>query len=88
MYGATSILFFLAGIPIALFVIEALLAIKKSKIAIILPVVVACFSVILGFYALMIAALMLAIYFLIKFIDKEKQARLSEIKKMNIQDLD
>lgn len=88
MYGATSILFFLAGIPIALFVIEALLSIKKSKIAIILPVVVACFSVILGFYALMIAALMLAIYFLIKFIDKEKQARLSEIQKMNIQDLD
>ncbi len=60
---------------------------RNSKIAIILPIIIACFFVILGFYAVIIAAIMYGIYFVVQYVEKDKQSKLSEIEKMNIEDL-
>ncbi|PKM49667.1 MAG: hypothetical protein CVV02_15060 [Firmicutes bacterium HGW-Firmicutes-7] len=74
-------------IPLVLFFVEYLLAKKQSKLAVILPVVVLCFAVLIPFIAIT-SIIMFVIYFVVKYLDKEKQEKLSEIDKMNIQDLE
>lgn len=74
-------------IPFVLFFIEYRLAKKQSKLAIILPTVVLCFAVLLPFIAIP-SIVMFVINFVVKYLDKEKQEKLSEIEKMNIQDLE
>lgn len=87
MYRVTFILFVLIIIPLILFYIEYRLAKEQSKFAIILPVIVLCFAVIIPFVALT-SIIMFVIYFVVKYLEKEKQEKLSEIEKMNIQDLE
>ena len=55
--------------------------------AIILPVIVLCFAVILGFYPIIIAAIMAVIYLVVNHLNKMKDNQNSEIDKMNINDL-
>lgn len=50
--------------------------------------VVACFFILLGVYAVIISGTMFGIYFVYRQIEKDKQSKKSEIDKMNIQDLD
>ncbi|WMJ76075.1 MULTISPECIES: hypothetical protein [unclassified Sedimentibacter] len=74
-------------IPFTLFYVEYRLAKAQSKLAVILPVVVLCFSVIMPIVALT-GIIMFVIYFVVKYLEKEKKNKLSEIDKMNIQDLE
>ncbi len=78
---------FLLGIPLVLFFVEYMLAKKQSKLAVILPTIVLCFAVILPIVAIT-AIIMFVIYFVVRHLEKEKQEKMSEIEKMNIQDLD
>ena len=81
-----TLLFFIL-VPVLLFICEVILAKKGSKGAVILPVVVACFAIILGYYALIVALVIAAIYLAINHLNKKKQNQNSEIDKMNINDL-
>lgn len=74
-------------IPLILFLMEYRLAKSQSRMAVILPVVVLWFSVII-LYAAIISAIMFVIYFVVKYLEKEKQKKLSELEKMNIHDLE
>lgn len=74
-------------IPAVLFFVEYKLAKKQSRMAVILPVIVLCFAVIILYFAIY-AVIMFAIYFLVKYLEKERLEKLSEIDKMNIQDLE
>lgn len=74
-------------VPLILFYIEYRLAKIHSRMAIILPVVILCFSVIVPFVAIT-SIIMFVIYFVEKYLEKEKREKLSEIEKMNIQDLE
>ncbi|MEG1500589.1 MAG: hypothetical protein RR396_01385 [Clostridiales bacterium] len=84
---ATGLILTMITLPVILFIIEYFLAKNKNRAAMILPMIVACFFAIAGFYALIIGAIMFAINLIMQHIDKEKQAKLSEIEKMNIEDL-
>lgn len=84
----TVILLMIVLIPVLLFVLEFYLCKKNSKWALIIPMVVACFFILLGLYALVISGTMFGIYFVYRQIEKDKQSKKSEIDKMNIQDLD
>ncbi len=75
-------------ISIILFAAEFYLCKKKSKAALILPIVIACFFILIGVYALIVAAIMFGIYFIMKHIDAELQKKQSELAKMTIQDLE
>lgn len=88
MIGVSISLIWVLFISVLLFALQFLLCKRTSKGAIILPLIVACFFIILGLYALFIAAIMFGIYFVMRYIEKEKERKLSEIEKMNIQDLD
>ena len=83
----TIALLVLIGIPLILFYIEYRLAIKGSKLAIILPTIVLCFAVIMPIVAIT-SIVMFVIYFVVKYLEKEKKDKMSEIDKMNIQDLE
>ncbi len=86
-----TLLFIMAGmvlIPIILVSIEFYLCKKSSKMALILPIIVACFFVLLGLYALIMSAILFAIYFIMNHIKKEKLNDSNELNKMNIQDLE
>ena len=74
-------------IPLLLFICEVILAKKGSKLAVILPVIVLCFAVILGYYPIIIAAVMAVIYLAVNHLKKIKDNQNSEIDKMNINDL-
>lgn len=87
MANMSNILIFIIGVPIISFGLEFFFCRINSKVAVILPIVMACFFVVLGFYALIIAAIMFGIYFVMRYLKKEKQVKLSEIEKMNIEDL-
>ena len=84
----TVILLMIVLIPVLLFILEFYLCKKDSKWALIIPMVVACFFILLGFYAVIISGTMFGIYFVYRQIEKDKQSKKSEIDKMNIQDLD
>ena len=71
-------------ISASLFALQFLLCKRNYKGAIVLPIIVACFFIILGLYAIIMAAIMFGIYFVMRYIEKEKQSKLSEIEKMNI----
>lgn len=88
MRVGTTVILVLLVVPLLLLILEFFLCKKKSNLAFALPIVVACFFVFLGFYALIIALIMFIIYFAMKYIEKENQKKRSEIEKMNIQDLD
>lgn len=75
-------------LPMILFILEWYLCKKESKFAIFIPVIVACFFVLFGFQVLGISAIMLLIYVVMKCVLNEKRKSLSEIDKMNIQDLE
>ena len=91
MYAASRfltiglILFIL--IPLLLFICEVLLAKRGSKWAIILPVIVLCFAVLLGFYPIIVSGIMAIIYLVVKQLKKTNEKQTSEIDKMNINDL-
>ncbi len=87
MYNATIAIAALLIVPLILFYIEYRLAKIQSKTAIILPVVILCFSVIAPFIAIT-SIIMFVIYFVVRYLEKEKREKLSEIDKMNIQDLE
>ncbi len=87
MSNLIVLLVFIITIPTMLFIIEFLLCKKHSKFAVVLPVIVACFAVLFGFLAIMVSAIMFLIYFVFTFSEKEKIKKLSEIDKMNIEDL-
>lgn len=87
MQIAANVMFFITIVPIILLVIEAFLAKKDFMGGILLPATVACTFVILGFYSLAVAGVMLLIYFVTRYLEKEKYSKLSEIDKMNIKDL-
>lgn len=84
----TSIILGIILIPVLLFLFEFYLCKKQSKFALVLPIITACFFVVIGFYALIISAIMFVIYFAMKHIEKEQQYKQSELDKMNIQDLE
>ncbi len=83
----TIVLFAMVVIPIILIFVQWYLCKKSSKLALILPLIVACFTVIVGFLALGLSAVMFLIYFVHNHLEKQKRSRLSEIEKMNIEDL-
>ncbi len=83
----TRSLIVLLIVPVLLFVFEFFLCKKKSKFALMLPIIPACCFIFMGFYALIISAIMFGIYFIMKHIEKEKKDKQSELDKMNIQDL-
>ncbi len=91
MYGTSRFLtvglLLFIFIPVLLFICEVILAKKGSKMAIILPVIVLCFAVILGFYPIIVAAIMAVIYLVVNHLNKMKDNQNSEIDKMNINDL-
>ncbi len=87
MRTLTAILAFIIILPAIFFTIQFYLCKKKSNFALIFPVITACFFVILGYYALIMTGIMFLIYFVMKHLDKLKEAKNSEIKKMNIEDL-
>lgn len=72
-------------VPIILFFVEYILAKKASKFAIILPTITLFISIFLGAFYILISAIMFLIWYLVK---KSVEKKLSEIDKMNIQDLD
>lgn len=74
-------------LPTILFVLQFFLCKQNSKVALVLPIIVACFFVVIGFYAVIISAIMFAIYFVIEALEKKKKEEQSELDKMNIQDL-
>ncbi|MDF2948067.1 MAG: hypothetical protein K0R07_77 [Sedimentibacter sp.] len=74
-------------VPFILFFIEYRLAKIQSRMAIILPVVILCFAVIVPMVAIT-SIIMFVIYYVVKYLEKEKQEKLTELEKMNIQDLD
>lgn len=84
---STILMFVLVLVPLLLFVLEFFLCKRHAKAALILPVVVACLVVFVGFYAWMVAAVLIAIYLVMRYIEKERQSKLSEMQKMNIEDL-
>lgn len=83
----TIALLVLMVIPLILFYIEYRLAIQGSKLAIILPAIVLCFAVIMPIVAIT-SIVMFVINFVVKYLEKEKKDKISEIDKMNIQDLE
>ena len=84
----TFILVGIILIPALLFCFEFYLCKKNSKFALILPIITACFFILVGFYALIISAIMFGIYFIMKHIGEKNQTKQSELDKMNIQDLE
>ena len=72
-------------VPIILFGIEYFLSKKSSKFAVILPTIILFISIFLGIVYILVSVIMFAIWYLVK---KSKEKKLSEIIKMNIQDLD
>lgn len=74
-------------VPIILFIVEFFLCKKQSKFATILPIITACGFILTGFHAIITAGIMFGIFFVMKYLDKEKQSKQSELQKMNIQDL-
>lgn len=87
MRNMLIVLPFITLIPLALFFVEYKLAKANSKYAIILPVVVLCFAIIIP-PTIITSIIMFVIYFVMKHLEKERQEKLSEIDKMNIQDLE
>ncbi len=75
-------------LPALLALLQYYLCKKKSKIALILPIVSACVFVFVGFYAFIITGILFAIYFIVKYAENEKNNKQSELDKMNIQDLE
>ncbi|MFI3202088.1 MAG: hypothetical protein R3Y54_11325 [Eubacteriales bacterium] len=75
-------------VPIMLFLAELYLCKKKSQVARILPIIVACFIILVGPYAIIISAVMFGIYFTTNHIEKKKQEQQSALDKMSIQDLE
>jgi hypothetical protein len=84
MIGLFNLINFII-IPIILFFVEYILAKKASKFAIILPTMALFISIFLGAFYILISAIMFLIWHLVK---KSAEKKLSEIDKMNIQDLD
>lgn len=74
-------------IPIFLFGFEFYLCKKQSNMALILPIIAACFVVLVGIYAICVSSVMFGIYFIVKYINDNKCEKQSELDKMNIQDL-
>ena len=71
----------------SLLILQWYLCKKESTFASKLPFVVACFFILLGLYALIIAGLMGIIYYLMNNEKSKKNIMATEIKKMNINDL-
>ena len=71
----------------ALLIVEWYLCKKESQYASKLPIIVACFFIIIGLYALIVAGLMGIIYYVMNNLISKKDRTASEIKKMNIYDL-
>ncbi len=84
----TFTLFSVVLISTILFALQFYLCKKGSKVSLILPTVVACFFVLIGIYALIVAGIMFGIYFIMKHIRESAQSKQSELDKMNIQDLE
>ncbi|MDD4047156.1 MAG: hypothetical protein WCR90_05750 [Sedimentibacter sp.] len=74
-------------IPLILFYIEYRLAKQQSKLAIILPTIVLCFAIIMPINVLT-SIIMFVINYVVNYMRKEKSDKMSEIDKMNIQDLE
>lgn len=83
----TKTLIVLLLLPVLLFLFEFYLCKKKSKFVLVLPIISACFFIVIGVYALIISAILFGIYFSMKHIEKEKQDKQSELNKMYMQDL-
>jgi len=83
----TFILIVLMIIPLILFFIEYSLAKQQSILAVILPTIVLCFAIIIPIFAVT-SIIMFVINYVVKYLEKEKQGKISEIEKMNIQDLE
>lgn len=85
------ILIYILLLPIVFLGLELLFCRFSTTAAVILPIVCACLFIFLGFYAVILAALMYAEFFAFRFIKKEKaqkeKAKMNEIDKMNINDL-
>ncbi len=81
------IVIFLLILPIILFYSQYRLCKKKSKFALILPTIVLAFSVIVGYFGIIISITMFLMYFITNYLEKEKQNKKFEMDKMNIEDL-
>lgn len=88
MRFATFMIFAIILVPVLLFAFEFYLCKKKSKFALVLPTIAACCFLLVGFYAIIISAIMFGIYLVVKHMDKEAQSKQSELDKMNILDLE
>lgn len=80
---AANVIFLITIVPIILLMVEVFLAKKDFMGGILLPSAVACTFVILGFYSLAVAGVMFLIYFVTRYLEKEKYSKLSEIDKIN-----
>lgn len=83
----SNVLWFLIILPLLFFGVEVFLCIRFPRFALIPPIAAAALFFVLGFYALILAAILVGIYFVIRHLRKERQSRLSEMERMNIQDL-
>lgn len=72
---------------ILLFALEFFLCKVNSTIALVIPIIIACSFVFLGYFPLIVAAIMYTTFFVMRYIEKEKRKKLSELEKMNIKDL-
>ena len=84
MLTTTVVILLLLVLPLLLFGLEWLLAVKCFRAALVLPVVVMCLTFWLGFTALAVGGLMYAICALVHLVGRQKKA---ERERMNLQDL-
>ena len=83
----SNVLWLLIILPVLFCGVEVFLCIRFPKFALIPPVAAAVLYFVLGFYALILAAILVGIYFVAHHIRKANRAKLSEIDRMNIEDL-
>lgn len=81
MYGIFTVL---CIVPLVLFYIQWKLSRKDSKAALILPTVVACFFPLFGTHFLFVSGILFLIYYITT---KNLKEQVSELHKMNIEDL-
>ncbi len=83
----SSVFLVLLFVPIILFALE-IIAYKINKVAaLIIPLFIVFSSILFSFYALITAAIMYGIFFIMNYVEKQNKERKAEMEKMNIKDL-
>ncbi len=86
----SSVLIFVIFIPLILVGLGVLVyrcAKSKNIWGLIIPLIVACFALLLGWISLIGAGLLVAVYFITRYNEKLKAEKKNEIDRMNKMDL-